>query len=101
MYDGDFGVASDFNSEFSWISYPPLEEGFWQNNPYHQAKVALFREKIKSKFNYHNVYSDARLPKPVPEAIKKPSRKTQTFGQCGEADSDFDPFASDDYLEDS
>ena len=35
MYD-DFGVASDFDSELSWISYPPnkgsLRE-YYENNP--------------------------------------------------------------------
>ena len=35
MYD-DFGVASDFDSELSWISYPP-NKGFlreyYENNP--------------------------------------------------------------------
>jgi hypothetical protein len=35
MYD-DFGPESDFDSELSWISYPPKHgfiRDFWLNNP--------------------------------------------------------------------
>ena len=45
MYD-DFGVASDFDSELSWISYPP-NKGFlreyYENNPRKQAEHELFQ----------------------------------------------------------
>lgn len=52
MYD-DFGVCSDFESELSWISYPP-DRGFlcdyYENNPVKQAENELFKQKIKVKF---------------------------------------------------
>ena len=52
MYD-DFGVCSDFESELSWISYPP-NKGFlgdyYENNPVKQAENELFKQKIKIKF---------------------------------------------------
>lgn len=76
MYDGDFGVCSDFNSECSWISYPPANEGLWDNDPFYQAKVGHFREKIKSKFNYKNIITESRPAKQLPKALKLPSRMT-------------------------
>lgn len=52
MYD-DFGVDSDFESELSWISYPP-KKGFlaeyYEKNPVKQAENELFKQKIKLKF---------------------------------------------------
>ena len=52
MYD-DFGVESDFDSELSWISYPPnkgfLKE-YYENNPRKQAENELFKQKIKVIF---------------------------------------------------
>lgn len=57
---------------------------------------------MKSKFNYANVYMDSRAPKPLPQALKKPSRRTQTFGNGAKSEGDFDPFASDDdYADDT
>jgi hypothetical protein len=47
MYD-DFGVESDFESELSWISYPP--KNAFLADPYMMARAALFSEKIKYKF---------------------------------------------------
>lgn len=46
MYD-DFGVNSDYESELSWISYPPkqgfTEEEYFRNNPVKQAENELFK----------------------------------------------------------
>lgn len=63
MYDGDFGVESCFNSEGSWISFPP--QNAFMEDPNNLAKLALFREKIKSKFNFMNVVAEAHPPRPV------------------------------------
>jgi len=52
MYD-DFGPESDFESELSWISYPPRHgfiREFWENNPRKMAEGVVFREKIKYKY---------------------------------------------------
>ena len=45
----DFGVASDFESQESWISYPPRQSKFLKEADV-VAKINLFSEKIKSKF---------------------------------------------------
>jgi len=78
MYD-DFGAESDFNSELSWISYPPKQgflSDFWENNPKKQAENAIFNQKLKMKFQFDNVYVDV-YPLPPPKIkVIKPSRQT-------------------------
>ena len=80
MYD-DFGVCSDFESELSWISYPP-NKGFlreyYENNPVKQAENELFKQKIKIKFQYNNMYKASYEPPPRPKLNLKPAVKTQT-----------------------
>ena len=80
MYD-DFGVCSDFESELSWISYPPNKgtmRDYYENNPVKQAENELFKQKIKIKFQYCNLYRESYSLPPKPEPILKPSVKTQT-----------------------
>lgn len=80
MYD-DFGVCSDFESELSWVSYPPKQgflRDFYENNPVKQAENELFKQKIKIKFQYCNLYKDNYTLPPKPEPLLKPSVKTQT-----------------------
>ena len=102
MYD-DFGVASDFDSELSWISYPPnkgfLKE-YYENNPKKQAENELFKQKIKITFQYANIYTDSYTPEPLAKLELKPCRKTQTFGHDLDEKNrvDFDPFASEESL---
>lgn len=112
MYD-DFGVASDFESELSWISYPP-NKGFlaeyYENNPVKQAENELFKQKIKIKFQYSNIYKDSYELPPKEKYNFKQSRKTQTLaadisqvvqqldGKTDEqvqVNMDFDPFESE------
>jgi len=78
MYD-DFGVCSDYESELSWISYPP-DKGFlrdyYENNPVKQAENELFKQKIKIKFQYDNLYRESYTVPPRPKLNLKPSVKT-------------------------
>ena len=80
MYD-DLGVTSDFESELSWICYPP-KKGFlaeyYENNPVKQAENELFKQKIKVKFQFNNLYKENFDMPPRPKLNIKPSRKTQT-----------------------
>ena len=78
LYD-DFGVESDFDSADSWISYPP-KKGFigdyYENNPRKQAENELFRQKLKNKFNFCNLYEES-YPALTREKLKsKPAKKT-------------------------
>ena len=104
MYD-DFGVCSDFDSEVSWISYPPnkgfLKE-YYENNPKKQAENELFKQKIKVVFQYANIYTESYEPEPQEKLKLKPCRKTQTFGNDLDEKNqvDFDPFASEESLVD-
>ena len=79
MYD-DFGVCSDFESELSWISYPPNKGtmvDYYENNPKKQAETELFRQKIKVKFQFANMYKDSyELPPPPDSPVHQ---KTQTI----------------------
>ena len=110
MYD-DFGVCSDFESELSWISYPP-DKGFlkdyYENNPVKQAENELFKQKIKIKFQYNNLYRESYDVPPRPKLNLKPSVKTQTMasdvrapetqdesGDKRALNLDFDPFESE------
>jgi hypothetical protein len=78
MYD-DFGPESDFESELSWISYPPKHgfiREFWENNPRKLAEGVVFRDKIKYKFKYNNCTLETYpVPVPIPKVIR-PSRRT-------------------------
>ena len=103
MYD-DFGVCSDFDSELSWISYPPRQgflKEYYENNPRKQAENELFKQKIKITFQYANIYTESYTPDPVAKLELKPCRKTQTFGQDLNEKTvvDFDPFASEESLQ--
>jgi hypothetical protein len=94
MYE-TFGPESDFESEFSWVSYPP-KHGFirhyWEHNPTKLGEDAVFKEKIKYKYQFDNCRKEVYpVLEPVPKVIK-PSRKTQTFGL--QTDPNFDPFAT-------
>ena len=117
MYD-DFGVCSDFESELSWISYPP-DKGFlcdyYENNPVKQAENELFKQKIKIKFQFNNMYKESYDVPPRAKLNLKPAVKTQTLAsdiapeqiavssanvEAGGArvrtiDLDFDPFESE------
>ena len=99
MYD-DFGVESDFDSELSWISYPP-NKGFlreyYENNPRKQAEHELFQQKIKITFQYANIYTESYVPEKPPKLDLKPNRKTQTMiDDLGEENRvDYDPFESE------
>ena len=81
MYD-DFGVCSDFDSELSWISYPP-DKGFlcdyYENNPVKQAENELFKQKIKIKFQFNNMYKESYDVPPRAKLNLKPAIKTQTL----------------------
>ena len=81
MYD-DFGVCSDFESELSWISYPP-DKGFlcdyYENNPVKQAENELFKQKIKIKFQFNNMYKESYDVPPRAKLNLKPAIKTQTL----------------------
>ena len=81
MYD-DFGVASDFNSELSWISYPPNQGtlvDYYENNPRKQAENDLFQQKIKMKFHFNNMYRESYDPPPPPE--EPVAQMTQTMAE--------------------
>ena len=70
IYD-DFGVCSDFQSEFSWISYPPNKGtlvDYYENNPRKQAENDLFRQKLKVKFQFANMYKDSYELPPPPDS---------------------------------
>lgn len=104
MYD-DFGPESDFESELSWISYPPKHgfiREFWENNPKKLAECVVFQEKIKYKYHYNNCFA-AVYPIPEPkQKIIRPSRRTQTFDhERAIDDANFDPFASSNELDES
>ena len=62
--------------------------------------MSLFREKIKSKFNYANIVTESVPQKAKPEVLKAPSRRTQTFAiDCREVDyAEFDPFGDEETL---
>jgi hypothetical protein len=78
MYD-DFGPESDFESELSWISYPPKHgfiREFWENNPKKLAECVVFQEKIKYKYQFNNCFAAVYpIPEPKPKIIR-PSRRT-------------------------
>lgn len=111
MYD-DFGVCSDFDSELSWISYPP-DKGFlcdyYENNPVKQAENELFKQKIKIKFQFNNMYKESYDVPPRAKLNLKPAVKTQTLASdiapeqiavtsahgARTIDLNFDPFESE------
>ena len=102
MYD-DFGVASDFDSELSWISYPP-NKGFlreyYENNPRKQAEHELLQQKIKITFQYANIYTESYEPEKPPKLELKPNRKTQTVMDDLDEEYrvDYDPFEEEESL---
>lgn len=82
MYE-DFGPESDFESELSWISYPPKQgflRDFWENNVKKQAENVVFGDKIKYKYQYNNCISEVYPIKDPEPRVVHPSRRTQTFG---------------------
>jgi len=88
LYD-DFGVCSDFESQQSWISYPPQEPRIMKD-AYLMAQASLLSEKIKWKFMYNNVGSDQHPIKHIVPKLDLNSRKTQTWAKT----IDSDPFES-------
>lgn len=94
MYD-PFGPESDFDSELSWISYPPRHgflRDFWEHNPHKMAEDAVFKEKIKYKYQYNNCTKEVYpVPAPVPKTVLQ-AKRTQTFSL--QTDPNFEPFAN-------
>ena len=75
IYD-DFGVCSDYDSDCSWISYPPPSK--LQKDVYMQAQTCLFSEKIKYKFQYDNCLKSILPDKIVVQKLEMVTRRTQT-----------------------
>lgn len=78
MYD-TFGPESDFQSELSWVSYPPKHgfiRHFWENNPTKLAEDVVFKEKIKYKYQFNNCRKEVYpVIEPTPKVVH-PSRRT-------------------------
>eukprot|EP00347_Sterkiella_histriomuscorum_P022324 403330882 len=95
-YD-DLSPESDFDpSEITHVSYPDVSKKLI--DPDYLARLELFRELMKSKYHYNNIYTQLTDPhnaKNYNQAkSKNVTRRTQTYEK--DIAIGYDPFAKDD-----